>query len=98
MSARIIDGKGIAAELRGKIARDVARVSAQGLDPSIDVVHVGEAPARSDYVRAKSKAVAEAGMRAIDRTLPATSSETDLLKLIDELIAVRAVNGILVQL
>ena len=98
MSARIIDGKGIAAELRGKIARDVARVSAQGVVPSIAVVLVGEDPASSVYVRAKSKAVAEAGMRAIDRTLPATTSETDLLKLIDELNADRAVNGILVQL
>ena len=98
MSARIIDGKGIAAELRGKIARDVTRVLAQGVVPSIAVVLVGEDPASSVYVRAKSKAVAEAGMRAIDRTLPATTSETDLLKLIDELNADRAVNGILVQL
>ena len=98
MSARIIDGKGIAAELRGKIARDVARVAAQGVVPSIAVVLVGEDPASSVYVRAKTKAVAEAGMHAIDRTLPATTGETELLELIAELNADARVNGILVQL
>jgi methylenetetrahydrofolate dehydrogenase (NADP+)/methenyltetrahydrofolate cyclohydrolase len=98
MSARIIDGKSIAAELRGKIARDVKRVAAHGVVPSIAVVLVGEDPASSVYVRAKSKAVAEAGMRAIDRTLPATTSEAELLKIIAELNADREVNGILVQL
>ena len=69
MSARIIDGKGIAAELRGKIARDVARVSAQGVVPSIAVVLVGEDPASSVYVRAKSKAVAEAVANADAHTV-----------------------------
>jgi methylenetetrahydrofolate dehydrogenase (NADP+)/methenyltetrahydrofolate cyclohydrolase len=98
MSARIIDGKGIAAGLRAKIARDVARVAAHGVVPGIAVVLVGEDPASSVYVRTKAKAVAEAGMRAIDRKLPDTTSEAELLKLIAELNADVHVNGILVQL
>jgi methylenetetrahydrofolate dehydrogenase (NADP+)/methenyltetrahydrofolate cyclohydrolase len=99
MSARIIDGKSIAAELRGKIAREVARITAaHKIVPGIAVVLVGEDPASSVYVRTKSKAVAEAGMRAIDRKLPVTTGEADLLKLISELNADPQVNGILVQL
>ncbi len=99
MSADIIDGKSIAADLRGKIAREAARIaSAHKVVPGIAVVLVGEDPASSVYVRTKSKAVAEAGMRAIDRKLPATTGEAELLALIAELNADPQVNGILVQL
>jgi methylenetetrahydrofolate dehydrogenase (NADP+)/methenyltetrahydrofolate cyclohydrolase len=99
MSARIIDGKTIAAELRGKIAREAARVAAaHNVVPAIVVVLVGEDPASDVYVRSKSKAFAEAGMRAGDRKLPATTSEAELLALIAELNADHDVNGILVQL
>ena len=99
MGARIIDGKAIAADLRGKIAAEVARLkSAHGLTPGIAVVLVGDNPASEVYVRSKSKAVAEAGMRAVDRKLAATTSEKDMLKLVAELNADPSVNGILVQL
>ena len=99
MSATIIDGKAIAAELRGRIAADVARVTkAHGHVPGIAVVLVGEDPASSVYVRSKAKAVAEAGMRAFDHKLPADTSEADLLALIAKLNADDNVNGILVQL
>jgi len=99
MTARIIDGKSIAADLRGKIAGEVARLkSAYALTPGIAVVLVGDNPASEVYVRSKSKAVAEAGMRAIDRKLPASTGEAELLALIGELNADRQVNGILVQL
>lgn len=99
MTARIIDGKAIAADLRGKIAGEVARLqAAHGLVPGIAVVQVGDNPASSVYVRAKSKAVAEAGMRAFDHKLAADTSEADLLKLIAKLNADEQVNGILVQL
>jgi methylenetetrahydrofolate dehydrogenase (NADP+)/methenyltetrahydrofolate cyclohydrolase len=99
MTARIIDGTSIAAELRGKIARETARLAAaRAIVPAIAVVLVGDDPASSVYVRAKSKAVAEAGMRATDRKLPATASEAALLALIAELNADPLVNGILVQL
>jgi methylenetetrahydrofolate dehydrogenase (NADP+)/methenyltetrahydrofolate cyclohydrolase len=99
MSADIIDGKSIAADLRGKIAREAARIaSAHKVVPGIAVVLVGEDPASSVYVRTKSKAVAEAGMRAIDRKLPVTTGEAELLALIAELNADPQVNGILVQM
>ena len=99
MSATIIDGKSIAAGLRGKVASEVARVkAAHELVPGIAVVLVGDNPASQVYVRTKSKAVAEAGMRAVDRKLPATAGEAELLALIAQLNADAQVNGILVQL
>ncbi|MEJ2626870.1 MAG: bifunctional methylenetetrahydrofolate dehydrogenase/methenyltetrahydrofolate cyclohydrolase FolD [Pseudolabrys sp.] len=99
MSATIIDGKAIAADLRSRIATDVARVTkAHGHVPGIAVVLVGDNAASSVYVRSKTKAVAEAGMRAFDHKLPADTSEEDLLALIAKLNADENVNGILVQL
>src|SRR5665213_3311956 len=98
MTARIIDGKAIAADLRTKIAAEVTRLQkTHGLTPGIAVVLVGDDAASGVYVRNKSKAVAEAGMRAFDRKLPATVSEAELLSLIATLNADSAVNGILVQ-
>ncbi len=99
MTATIIDGKALAADLRGKIAADVARVTeAHGHVPGIAVVLVGENAASSVYVRSKTKAVAEAGMRAFDYKLPADTSEAELLALIAKLNGDDNVNGILVQL
>ena len=99
MSARIIDGKTISADLRGKVTDAVHRLRRdRGIVPGLAVVLVGKNPASEVYVRNKSKAVAEAGMRAFDRKLPVTTGEADLLKLIAELNADADVNGILVQL
>jgi methylenetetrahydrofolate dehydrogenase (NADP+) / methenyltetrahydrofolate cyclohydrolase len=99
MSARIIDGKQIAATLREMVAGEVARLSsAHDLTPGIAVVLVGEDPASQVYVRNKGKAVSEAGMRALDRKLAADTSEADLLRLIATLNADVSVHGILVQL
>jgi methylenetetrahydrofolate dehydrogenase (NADP+)/methenyltetrahydrofolate cyclohydrolase len=99
MSARIIDGKTISADLRGKVTDAVHRLRRdRGVVPGLAVVLVGDNPASEVYVRNKSKAVAESGMRAFDRKLPATTGEADLLKLIAELNADADVNGILVQL
>jgi methylenetetrahydrofolate dehydrogenase (NADP+) / methenyltetrahydrofolate cyclohydrolase len=99
MSARIIDGKGMATDLRARAAAEVARLVAEhGLTPGIAVVQVGADPASQVYVRSKGKAVSEAGMRAIDRTLPASTSEAELLAVIADLNADSFVHGILVQL
>jgi methylenetetrahydrofolate dehydrogenase (NADP+)/methenyltetrahydrofolate cyclohydrolase len=99
MAARIIDGKTISADLRGKVSDAVHRLRRdRGVVPGIAVVLVGDNPASEVYVRNKAKAVAESGMRALDRKLPAATSEADLLALIAELNADPAVNGILVQL
>ena len=86
MSARIIDGKTIAADLRGRIADAVHRLRRdRGIVPGIAVVLVGDNPASEVYVRTKSKAVAEAGMKALDHKLPASTSEPELITLISEL-------------
>jgi methylenetetrahydrofolate dehydrogenase (NADP+)/methenyltetrahydrofolate cyclohydrolase len=96
MSAQIIDGKAIAAGLRGRIAAEVARLG--GASPGLAVVLVGHNPASEVYVRSKSKAVAEAGMRPFDHKLPDSVGEAELLALIGKLNADPAVSGILVQL
>lgn len=99
MGARIIDGKTIAADLRGKVADSVHRLRRdRGIVPGIAVVLVGNNPASEVYVRNKSKAVAEAGMRAFDCKLAATTNETELINLIATLNADEEVSGILVQL
>ncbi len=96
MSARIIDGKAIAADLRSKVAAEVKRIGGQ--PPGLAVVLVGANPASEVYVKSKSKAVAEVGMRPFDHKLPDTVSEAEVLALVGKLNADPAVNGILVQL
>ncbi|RDV03967.1 bifunctional methylenetetrahydrofolate dehydrogenase/methenyltetrahydrofolate cyclohydrolase FolD [Undibacter mobilis] len=99
MTATIIDGKTIAAELRGKVAFEVAQLKREhGVTPGLAVVLVGQNAASEVYVRSKSKAVVEAGMTPSDHKLPETVSEAELLALIDKLNKNKAVSGILVQL
>lgn len=99
MTATIIDGKTIAAELRGKVAADVARLKRDhGIVPGLAVVLVGQNAASEVYVRSKSKALVEAGMAPFDHKLPESTGEADLLALIDRLNNDKAVSGILVQL
>ncbi|HVQ82845.1 MAG TPA: bifunctional methylenetetrahydrofolate dehydrogenase/methenyltetrahydrofolate cyclohydrolase FolD [Pseudolabrys sp.] len=99
MGTRIIDGKTIAADLRGKVTDAVHRLRRdRGIVPGIAVVLVGVDPASEVYVRNKSKAVAESGMRAFDCKLAASTSEAELIALIAKLNADEEVNGILVQL
>jgi methylenetetrahydrofolate dehydrogenase (NADP+)/methenyltetrahydrofolate cyclohydrolase len=99
MPARIIDGKAIAAELRGKVAAEVKRLTAQhGITPGLAVVLVGNNPASESYVGSKAKVTVETGMRSFDHRLPETVSQGDLLALVAKLNADPAVHGILVQL
>ena len=99
MTATIIDGKAAAAELRGRVAVEVARFRVQtGRAPGLAVVLVGDDPASAVYVRSKGKATTEAGMQSFERRLDAGASEGELLDLIDRLNADAAVDGILVQL
>jgi methylenetetrahydrofolate dehydrogenase (NADP+) / methenyltetrahydrofolate cyclohydrolase len=99
MSARIIDGKTIAADLRGKVSDAVHRLRRdRGVVPGIAVVLVGDNPASEVYVRTKSRAVADSGMRAFDYKLPPSASEVELLDLVAKLNADEEVSGILVQL
>src|SRR6185369_153429 len=99
MTARIIDGKAIAAELRARVSAEVQRLRRDhSVEPGLAVVLVGENPASAVYVRSKSKQTVEAGMRSFDHRLPEQVSERDLLALVGGLNADPAVHGILVQL
>ena len=99
MTARIIDGKTIAAGLRAKVAGEVRRLSLQhGLTPGLAVVLAGNNPASETYVRSKAKQTVETGMRSFDHRLPETVSQDELLTLVRKLNADPTVHGILVQL
>jgi methylenetetrahydrofolate dehydrogenase (NADP+)/methenyltetrahydrofolate cyclohydrolase len=98
MSVTIIDGKAYAAGLRGRIGEAVARLSGQGITPGLAVVLVGDDPASEVYVRNKARQTVEAGMRSFDHTLPAATSQEELLALVARLNADPQVDGILVQL
>ena len=99
MTARIIDGKAAAAEIRQRVAAAAAQFQSQvGRAPGLATVLVGEDPASAVYVRSKAKATAEAGMESFSHQLPADTSEADLLELVELLNAGDGVDGILVQL
>lgn len=99
MSAKIIDGKALASELRRSITQKVAQRCAAGLPaPGLAVVLVGNDPASEVYVRNKRRGCAEVGIASHAYDLPADTSQDALLVLIDKLNSDDAVNGILVQL
>ncbi|WP_441244415.1 bifunctional methylenetetrahydrofolate dehydrogenase/methenyltetrahydrofolate cyclohydrolase FolD [Tardiphaga sp. 768_D3_N2_1] len=99
MTASIIDGKIIAAELRDRVATEVARVKAEhGVTPGLAVVLVGSDPASEVYVRSKHKQTQEAGMASFEHKLPADVAQADLIALVQKLNADPTVHGILVQL
>ncbi len=99
MSARLIDGKAAAAELRARVAIEVEKFrAARGRAPGLAVVLVGEDPASAVYVRNKGKATIEAGMESFEHKLSVDTSEGELLELVERLNADPAVDGILVQL
>jgi len=99
MTAKIIDGKAIAAELRASVKSETHRLTAaHGIVPGLAVVLVGDNAASKTYVTSKSRAVVEVGMRPLDYHLPAATGEAELLALVNALNADPAVSGILVQL
>ena len=94
-----IDGKAFAQGLRERVGEAVSSLQRDhGLTPGLAVVLVGEDPASQVYVRNKGKQTLEAGMKSFEHKLPDTTSETELLGLIDQLNADPDVHGILVQL
>jgi methylenetetrahydrofolate dehydrogenase (NADP+)/methenyltetrahydrofolate cyclohydrolase len=98
MAAKIIDGKALAARIRGELAIEAKQLSERGCQPGLAVVLVGEDPASQIYVRNKTKALADAGFRCFDHHLPASTSEEALLDLVQSLCSDRTVDGLLVQL
>ena len=99
MSAQIIDGTAIAAQVRADVAQEVKQREAAGLKrPGLATVLVGENPASQSYVRSKRKACAEVGIESFGFELPATASQAEIEELVARLNADPKVHGILVQL
>jgi 5,10-methylene-tetrahydrofolate dehydrogenase/methenyl tetrahydrofolate cyclohydrolase len=99
MTASIIDGKTIAAEVRAEVAQGVEKlVASGGPRPGLATVLVGDNPASHTYVKAKRKACAEAGIESFGHELPATSSQEEVEGLVARLNQDPKVHGILVQL
>jgi methylenetetrahydrofolate dehydrogenase (NADP+)/methenyltetrahydrofolate cyclohydrolase len=99
MTAKLIDGKVAAAEVRSQVAKAAASFrDAAGRAPGLAVVLVGEHPPSAAYVRMKIKATLEAGMESFEHRIPAETSQQELIALIDQLNADNTVDGILVQL
>ena len=98
MSAQIIDGFEIARQERERVARETALLKEKGITPCLAVILVGENPASVSYVTGKEKALAEVGMKDKSIRLPESTTEQELLKIIDELNNDKSVHGILVQL
>ena len=92
-----IDGKVVAAKVRGEIAEEVAALKKQGVQTGMAVVLVGEDPASKIYVRNKGKACAETGIYSEEHVLPENTTQEELLALIEKLNADPKINGILVQ-
>ena len=94
MSGELIDGKAVAAELRENIGKAVAQLKADhNLTPGLAVVLVGEDPASQVYVRNKGKQTVAAGMESFEHKLDVSTSEADLLALVDKLNNDPAVHG-----
>ena len=99
MTATIIDGKAFAAQVRGQVAQHVTRLKDDhGITPGLAVVLVGADPASEVYVKSKGKMTKEVGMKSVEHRLEDTTSEAELLSLIDALNNDATIHGILVQL
>jgi methylenetetrahydrofolate dehydrogenase (NADP+) / methenyltetrahydrofolate cyclohydrolase len=99
VAATIIDGKAIAAQVRGRVAEEVAAfVARTGRAPGLATVLVGEDPGSAVYVGGKQRACAEVGMAPFDKRLPADASHEQVAALLGELNADNAVDGVLLQL
>lgn len=98
MTAKIIDGKAIAAEVRNEVKVGVDELKASGITPCLAAVLVGDVPASQVYVRTKRKACAHVGLSSVLHTPAGDIPEAQLLALIDQLNDDPAVHGILIQL
>lgn len=99
MTATIIDGQAVAAEIRARIKDEVAALKARtGVVPGLATVLVGDNPASQTYVRMKGRACEEVGMRSVGYKLPATATQEEVEGLVRQLNADPSIHGILVQL
>jgi methylenetetrahydrofolate dehydrogenase (NADP+)/methenyltetrahydrofolate cyclohydrolase len=98
MSAQIIDGKSIAAQVRADVAERVKALQERGIQPGLAAVLVGDDPASHIYVGSKEKACAEVGMHSEKVEMPADSSEAAVIAEIQRLNADPKISGMIVQL
>jgi len=95
MTAKILDGKKMSAEIRATIKEKVVLLKEKGIVPGLAVILVGDNPASKVYVGQKEKGCLEAGFASFLHRLPETTSQEELLALIDKLNADKTVHGIL---
>ncbi len=98
MTAQIIDGKQVAADMRAELKEEVAKLKEQGIVPGLGVILVGEDPASKSYVTAKERTCEEIGIYSDDNRLPADTTQEDLMALVEKMNNDPKINGILVQL
>jgi len=98
MTARIIDGKQVAAEIRAELKEEIARLKTRGIVPGLGVILVGDDPASQSYVTGKERACEEIGIYSDDNRLPAKTSQDELIALVNRMNANPRIHGILVQL
>lgn len=98
MTAKIIDGKQMAADMRAELKIEVARLREKGIVPGLGVILVGDDAPSQFYVGAKEKACDAAGIYSDDNRLPAETSQEELMALVNKMNADPKINGILVQL
>jgi methylenetetrahydrofolate dehydrogenase (NADP+)/methenyltetrahydrofolate cyclohydrolase len=98
MTAKIIDGKQVAEDMRAELKEEVAKLKKKGIVPGLGVVLVGEDPASKSYVTAKERACEELGIYSDDNRLPADTSQQELIALIKRMNVDPKIHGILVQL
>jgi methylenetetrahydrofolate dehydrogenase (NADP+)/methenyltetrahydrofolate cyclohydrolase len=98
MAAELIDGKKVAADIKETLKKDIEACKSKGVEPCLSVVLVGEDPASKKYVSSKEKTCEALGIKSISHKLKESTTQEELLKLIDDLNNDHRVHGILVQL
>ena len=98
MTARIIDGKQVAADMREELKEEITRLKKQGIVPGLGVILVGDDPASQSYVTAKERACENIGIYSDNISLPADTSQKELMTLVEKMNNDVKINGVLVQL
>jgi methylenetetrahydrofolate dehydrogenase (NADP+)/methenyltetrahydrofolate cyclohydrolase len=98
MTAKIIDGKQVAADMRAELKEEVAKLKEKGIVPGLGVILVGEDPASKSYVTAKERTCEELGIYSDDNRLPEETTQQELLALVEKMNKDPKIHGILVQL
>jgi len=98
MTAKVIDGKQIAQDIRLELKEEVLALKEKGIIPGLGVILVGEDPASQSYVKAKERACAEIGIYSDDNRLPVDTTQKELIALVNKMNEDPKINGILVQL